>query len=353
MKRKYFIDNLRCAIVVTVIVYHLFYELNSVGVIRNVAIAGIPQLDLVLYVTYPWFMVAMFLLAGISARYSIAQRGNRGFLKERVRRVLVPSIAGVFFYGWITGYVTSRYVNMFPDGAEKVPVMVRYLIYGLSGIGPLWFLHVLFVASVLLVLLRRLDPQDKLGQLGRRINWQVLVLLVLPAWGSSFLLVTPFISVYRFGIYLFYFFLGYEVFAWEEAQNLLARYHQQLLMVAIPLGALYTLRTFGQNYADPDSLTRPLVNAFAWFATVGLMGSFRSRHDHETAFSRYMRPRSFGFFVLHMPLLVAILYGLDQGAHVSGAALYLLAAVILAVTLPLVYEGVHRIPGVRRLLLGE
>ena len=28
-------------------------------------------------------------------------------------------------YGWITGYVTSRYVNMFPDGAEKVPVMVR------------------------------------------------------------------------------------------------------------------------------------------------------------------------------------------------------------------------------------
>ena len=67
--RKYFIDNLRYGVVISVIWYHIFYEFNSVGVIRNVDIQGIPALDVVEYVLYPWFMAFLFLIAGISARY--------------------------------------------------------------------------------------------------------------------------------------------------------------------------------------------------------------------------------------------------------------------------------------------
>ena len=47
--RKPFLDNLRYSIVLLVILYHVFYLFNSVGVITNVAIPGIPELDAVLY----------------------------------------------------------------------------------------------------------------------------------------------------------------------------------------------------------------------------------------------------------------------------------------------------------------
>ena len=51
--RKPFLDNLRYSIVLLVILYHVFYLFNSVGVITNVEIPGIPALDAVLYVLYP------------------------------------------------------------------------------------------------------------------------------------------------------------------------------------------------------------------------------------------------------------------------------------------------------------
>ena len=50
--RKPFLDNLRYSIVLLVILYHVFYLFNSVGVITNVAIPGIPELDVVLYILH-------------------------------------------------------------------------------------------------------------------------------------------------------------------------------------------------------------------------------------------------------------------------------------------------------------
>ena len=94
--RKPFLDNLRYLTVLLVIFYHVFYMFNSLGIIRNVTTTGIPQLDVVMYVLYPWFMVLLFLISGICARYSLGGYENadaserklkdRAFLKKKRRR---------------------------------------------------------------------------------------------------------------------------------------------------------------------------------------------------------------------------------------------------------------------------
>ena len=50
--RKYYLDNLRYGIVLLVIFYHIVYLFNSLGVITNVVIPGIPQMDVFLYLIY-------------------------------------------------------------------------------------------------------------------------------------------------------------------------------------------------------------------------------------------------------------------------------------------------------------
>ena len=65
-----------------------------------VTFAGIYQ-----YFVYPWFMLLLFVVAGISARYALEKRTERQFLKERVDKILAPSTLGVLAFGWIGGYV--------------------------------------------------------------------------------------------------------------------------------------------------------------------------------------------------------------------------------------------------------
>lgn len=352
MMRKYDIDNLRCGIVVVVILYHIVYLFNSVGVISNVNIQGVPGMDVFLYLCYPWFMVCLFVLAGMSARYALKVRTDRQFLKERVHKILIPSIAGIFIIGWISGFVTSRYADMWGGNGAAVPGIFKYLIYCLSGIGPLWFCHELFLASLVLLLIRKIDKKDRIGILCKRATLPVLFLLVFLVWGSAQILNTPIIEIYRNGIYIFMFLLGYELFSWEEVQKLLEKYALLFLGIAGVLGVVYTGYYWGENYAAMENLKSFLTNSYAWFMTIALIGCGRRWWNKETAFTRYFRPRNFGLYVLHYPLLAVFAWIADKTFHLPPWAFYPALLVAEAVALPACYELVSRTPLLKTLLLG-
>lgn len=350
--RKYFIDNLRYGVVVSVIVYHVFYAFNSVGLIRNVDIPGIPALDVIEYILYPWFMAFLFLVAGISARYALQRRSHKEFLKERVRKLLIPSLAVMFLLGWGMGLINSYYYDMFQGNGDQIPGVAKYLIYCFCGIGPLWFCRELFLGSLLLLLVRRLDKKDRLWQLGGRVNFPVALLLFFLVWGSSQILNMPVVEVYRNGIYLCMFFLGYAVFSHEEVQDMLEKKKLLLLAAAVALGIVYVFRFWGINFAATANLKGPLVNAYAWIACLALLGCGKAWWDRETAFTRYMRGRSFGFFVLHNYLIVLFAWGIDVLLHPAAVWYYVLEFVLLVLVMPVLYEILSRIPGLRRLFFG-
>ena len=351
--RKPFLDNLRYSIVLLVIVYHVCYLFNSVGVITNVAIPGIPALDVVEYLLYPWFMVTMFLISGICARYSLQKQTGREFLRSKVRRQLVPSVAIVFLIGWTSGWVTSQYADMFGTSGDLSPGIVKYLIWCASGIGVLWFLHELLLAEAVLVLIRRLDKKDRLWQLGGKASFPVLCLLVFALWGSAQILNTPVIEIYRNGIYLFAFLIGYFVFSHDRIQELLAKWAPVLLAVGGALAVVYTVTAWGENYSVMSHLKAFLTNAYAWFAALAVLGAGKRWMDKETAFTRYMAGRSFGFYVLHYPVLVLSAFAMDRLLHLPVWLMYLLLPVEMAVILPPLIALIRRIPILRTLVLGE
>lgn len=351
--RKPFLDNLRYSIVLLVILYHVFYLFNSVGVITNVTIPGIPALDTLLYILYPWFMVVLFVISGICARYSLQRQTNKDFLKSKVRRQLIPSIAIIFIIGWTSGWVTGQYTDMFGTNSASVPGFVKYLIWSLSGIGVLWFLHELLLSEVVLVLLRKIDKQDHLWQLGGKCGIFILCMLAIALWGSAQILNTPVIEVYRNGIYIFSFLAGYFILSHDHIQAQLAKWALMLLAAGGILAVSYTTFYWGENYASMDNLRSFLTNAYAWFGTLAVLGAGKRWFDKETKFTRYMASRSFGFYVLHYPLLALGAFAMDRLLHLPVWSMYILLPVAMVIVLPPLVALIKRIPILKALVLGE
>lgn len=337
--RKYFLDNVRYGVVLLVVFYHVFYLFNSLGIISSVDIAGVPQFDVVLYVLYPWFMVCLFLISGVSARYALEKQGDRKFLKRRLKRILLPSVALIFLIGWTTGLITDQYVDMF--AGQAVSGLLKYLIYCMCGIGPLWFLHELMLVTFVVLILRKLDRKERLWRLGEKTNPAALFLLVFAVWGSAQILNTPLVEIYRNGIYCFFFLLGYYVFSHERVQELVGRWALVFLGMAVLLCAVYTTVYWGENYSSMQNLKRFLTNAYAWFGTLAAFGCGKRFFDRETAFTRYMRDRSFWFYVLHYPLMVLIAYGVDRWIDPPAWGMYVLVLVGEAILLPCLIEVIH------------
>ncbi len=351
--RKPYLDNLRHSIVLLVVLYHCVYLFNSVGVLTNVQIPGIPAMDAVLYLLYPWFMVTFFMISGICARYSLEKQSGKAYLRSKLRRQLVPSVAVIFLIGWTSGWVTGQYTDLFGGNGAAIPGFVKYLIWCFSGIGVAWFLHQLLAAEVFLVLLRRIDRKDRLCALGSRIPFPALLLLFFPFWGSAQILNIPLIEVYRSGIYIFSFLLGYYVLSSELLQQSLSRKAPLLLSAAGILAIVYPATAWGKNYADSAHLRQLLTNAYAYTAALAVLAAGRRWGNRETSFTRFMAKYSFGIYMLHYPLLALSAYVMDRLLRLPVWSMYLLLPLVCAGVLPPLITLVKSTPVLRTLILGE
>ena len=73
--RRHYLDNLRWATVLLVVLYHVIYMYNGV-ITAGVAgpFAPVQPQDAVQYLLYPWFMVLLFVVSGASARLALERQ---------------------------------------------------------------------------------------------------------------------------------------------------------------------------------------------------------------------------------------------------------------------------------------
>lgn len=347
--RKVYLDNIRWSTVLLVLVYHVFYLFNGVGIPGGIPNArSVPAFDTAAAVIYPWFMVLLFVIAGMSARYALQKRTNRQFLRERAVKLLVPSTLGLFVIHWITGYLNIK----MGGGLAYIPPALVYPISVISGTGPLWFIQMLFLFSCLLVLLRTLDKADKLWTLCGKANLPVILLLSLLIFGAAQILNMPVLTTYRFGIYLASFLIGYYVFSHESVQDIIEGIRIPMLCLAVVGAILYAIRYGGSDYTSPDCLQSAATNLYLWIVVLAMIGCAKKHFHRETPFTRYMTQSSFGIYILHYPVLTVTGYVLSSYFHLSPIWNALIAlAIEIPVTFAL-YEGIRRIPFVRFAVLG-
>lgn len=347
--RRAELDRLRTGAVVLVIFYHVCYLYNGVGIPGALpGASSLPVFDGFLCFVYPWMMALLFCIAGICARCSLNKRTVRAFLAERVRRLLIPSTLGVAVFHWITGYMSVRAAG----ALDLIPFPLRYPVFVLSGIGPLWFSQTLFLFCCALAALRSLDREDRLWHLGGRANLAVVLALVFPLWGASQVLNMPVVTVYRFGIYFAAFLIGYLVLSHDAAQSALERACLPLLAAALLLGALYTVRHGGEDYTAAPLLQSFETNLYMWIAVLALIGLARARGGAQTRAARFLTDNSFALYVLHYPVLQFVCAGLLALGLPAIVRIPLAFALGIAGSLAL-GALIARIPLLRRLVLGK
>lgn len=349
MRRYAYLDHIRWMTVLLVIVYHVCYLFNGVGIFGGVPNArNLPFLDTISGTVYPWFMVLLFVVAGMCARFALVQQGNRTFLRNRARKLLVPSTLGLFVLHWVTGYLNIR----MGGAMDTIPKPLLYPISVLSGIGPLWFVQLLFLFSAILVLIRRIDRNDRLFRLGERTPSWLICSFALLIWGAAQVGNMPVIITYRIGIYLTAFLLGYAVFAHETVMERVERMRWGTLAAAVIGAAAYGVWTNGQNFTDAAYLQSLWANVYLWAVVLAVLGNARHYLHQETAVSRFFTQRSYALYVVHYPVLLLTASLLTERTTLPAALMYLLTLVIgFGATLGL-SEVICRIPGIRYLVLG-
>ena len=349
--RKRFLDNLRWGTVLLVLIYHVFYIYNAEGVPGGIGpFAEVQVQDAYLYFVYPWFMVLLFLIAGISARYALRKQTARAFIRSRTRRLLVPSTLGLFVYHWLGGWLYITRIG--GDTSGDIPAALRYPIAAVSGTGPLWFIQLLWLFSLLLLLVRKLDRDGRFYKLCGRATLPVLLALFIPVWGAAQILNAPIITTYRFGIYFAAFLLGYFVFAHDAVQERLAKRWLPLLLTALAAGVAYTIYFFGQNYTDDACLKHVFTNTYLWLMALALLGTGRARWDMTSPFADYMTRSEFGIYVVHYVIALYACWALKTCTALPQVCDYLLSIAAVLLGSPAAYELLRRVPVLRWLLFG-
>lgn len=359
--RKHWIDNLRWVTVLLVLLYHVIYYYNNKGVFGGIGGFGDGQQyqDVIMYILYPWFMPLLFILAGISARYGLEKLPAREWFKARTRKLLVPSTIGLFFFGVFIGWYNSK---ISPLGTlDGIPIAVKYLIWTISGIGPLWFIQDLWTFSLFLLLVRKFDAKNRFYDFCGRIGAVPMILMGVLFWlGQKTLIMEPnpesadgLWNLYKPFFYIIPMLMGYFVFANPSVQNTLGRIWKPMMISAVTSGIILTVTTFGENNTVPQYLCTPMNNIYGWLMCLAMMGWFKDRFDRTGRFAAYMTRSSYGIYIVHYLIIASIGQTLKTANVLSPITVYLILTIAVFTLSPLLYEILRRIPFIRWCVLGE
>lgn len=348
--RKYYIDNIRWLTVVLVVVYHIIYLFNSIPATKVLEpFSQVQYQDSLIYILHPWFMVLLFIVSGMCSRYYLEQKSVRDFISSRTRKLLVPSTLGLIVFQWLQGYI-----NLTIGGAvDNIPKPAVFFVMLFAGIGVLWYIQLLWLFSMLLVLIRKVE-KGRLTDFFDHLKLHPLFFVALGfvVWGAAQFLNAPVVTVYRFGIYGFVFFLGYYLFSQERVTDILVRYVLPLGVVSLGLMVANVLVHFGQNYADKPVVNSPLSVTYAWFVCLFVLGFMKKYGNTKTALTDFMNKQSWGLYVFHyLPLSFCGML-LVKYTNLPVVVIYLLTGLTAFTGAYLLNEIISRIPLLRWCVLG-
>ena len=357
IKRKHYLDNIRWVITIVVILYHVFYMYNAEGIsgtVGKITNLNVQYYDAFQYAVYPWLMPIFFIVSGISAKLYLEHHSAKEFAKDRTRRLLVPTTIGLLTFEFVQGLLNAsmsdalKTMSSMPFPGNIIGITIASV---LSGIGVLWYMQLLWLLCMILLLIRLIE-KGKLLKAGAKTPVWLIILFVIPVWGAAQILNTPIICVYRCGLYLTFFLLGYYVFSSEEVMEKIKKFFPVFAILAMGLGVAFVIVYFGQNYADKPINRTPLYAAYAYFGSLTILTGFAKYFDFTNPFCSFMSKKSLGLYMFHYLGISAVGVFLAKRGILPPVLIYILSTVAAFASGFGVYALISKIPYYRWTVLG-
>jgi peptidoglycan/LPS O-acetylase OafA/YrhL len=354
--RLHYIDWLRVLAVLLLFPFHTLRVFNADDPFYVKANTLSMPVSYLLGFISVWHMQLLFLLAGASTCLALRRRSNRQYLGERLLRLGIPFLFGIFVLippqtydgaRFNSGYTSSYWHYLSSGDFLQWNVKDGGDYYGGFGIGHLWFILILLLVSVVVLPLFAWGRGERGGAFLRGFSRR----LAHPAW---WLLAALLLFVFEalpdptglgFFYYLMFFALGYAAVRGPEFMAAAKRLRLPALALGLPLAAFWSLSS---NYRDslPDPSWQRAGLAYlgmlaSLLVIIGLLGYGRRYLDRTSPALAYLAEGSYPVYILHQTVIVLFAFSLVGWAVWEPLQWVALLAVSVVVTFAL-YEGVRR-----------
>jgi hypothetical protein len=368
--RRHDVDWLRVLVMLVVFTYHCAKIFDLQGWhIKN----DLLSMAASAYVRFAdaWQMPMFFLLSGVAAWFALDVRTSGQYVMERIKRLVVPFVFGLFVIIPPQSYFEQLHFGAFSGPyLEFYPHFFRAIAFELSirwfGVGHnLWFLGYLFVFSMLALPLFLFLKTES----GRRFTSKLAGFFVLP--GAILLLAVPFsisegmlqwLPSEPKGWALFFLYApsllyGYLIFADARFEQAVLRH----TWVALGLGALTMIAVIGIHlYGSLEPVRnnfwlhlgwRFLKGFNMWFWMVAILGLgmkyLRASHKLQPYANQLVLP----FYILHQSVIIVIGFYVVQW-NTSVLVKFLVVFAASLVTILALYDLLIRRIGALRFVFG-
>lgn len=304
--RKHYIDNLRNGTILLLFPVHTFMIWNDFGSSFYIWQGESHFLSTLIVSVNPWFMPILFVLAGISARYALEHHSHKEFVLGRIRKLLIPFLAGMVFLVPFQSLFARKFFTGYDGGFLAHWKYFYSHVTDFSGYdgaftpGHLWFILFLFLISMLALLLFRFLPYQSAASRTGKIPFWGILLLFIPVW--LFYYVGNF-GGFSIGKDFALFVLGYYVLSNDAVMETLER-NWKILAVLWGAGTAALVLLYYQYFYYGDLW----VNLIGWISVLALLvlgKKFLNRGWKSTA---YLNRASYPIYILHQSILVALAY---------------------------------------------
>src|SRR5262245_2828521 len=374
-ERRYDIDWLRALAIIVLILNHAAAIFDPYPV---TAVKGQPSKVMAMFgaLTHEWRLALLFLVSGTGTFFALGFRSHSQFVRERVRRLLIPlafgtlAIAPLQIYCWLRVRLNYHhsYIHFYKT------ILSRFILHGRWSDAPeslhwahLWFLAYLFVFSILALPLFLYLKQESgkralsaaAGFFARRgaiflfAAPIVIIQVTLRAkWPGSLNFIDDWANVC---IYLSFFIFGFLIIADERLGDAITRNGTVALILGLITSTIFITVIFTGNFPRRGynlgwTLLVMLQGINVWFWNVAFLSLARKYLNFNNRILPYATEAAFPVYLIHLPILsLTALFVVRLNVDVMTQYV-IIALITLAISL-LIMELIKRL-GILRYLFG-
>ena len=343
-ERKYFIDWLRIALIISVFFFHVGMIFRPEQWHVNSA-ESFTFLDPIMWWLHLWRMPLLFLVSGIGTYYAIGHRSSWQYLKERFKRLYIPFTFGFFTLVPLMVYVER--IDNYSSFIDYIPHMFDGGPYPVGNISwhHLWFILYLFIISLMITPFLNYTKSSHYHNVRNKMT-----AFVSKTMGLNYLLPVIIISqlilrqyfpksthaLYNdwayFVYYLLFFLSGFILFTNDKVIKALANdrrlYLYQTIVFTILLFALpyiFTGSSIIQDYSR--GICEMIISLSCGLTAIAYFKEYINK-DHPLR--KVMNDAIYPFYLLHQPALIFVGYVVLQWDISYGMQAFLITILSLA-----------------------